>query len=273
MSVTDGWTPRTEVREDRVAAWPARALAATLGCEAPAEGDPLPPGWHWPYFLEAAPPERIGSDGHPVRGDFLPPVPLPRRMYAGGRLRWHAPLLVGADARRTSEILSVEEKEGRTGPLAFVTVRHRIESEGVLRIEEEHDVVYRELESAPSPPPEPAPGKHAWSREVLPDPVMLFRYSALTFNGHRIHYDAPYVREVEGYPGLVVHGPLMALLLLELLRIEGGFTAGAFRFRARRPVFADSPLRAEGRPGGSGAELWIRDGGGALAMQAEAEPA
>ncbi len=273
MKAFEGWTPKQDVREDRIAHWPAAALAATLGSEAPCVGDPLPPGWHWLYFLEAVAADRVGPDGHPLRGNFLPPVELPRRMYAGGNLRWFAPLRIGEAARRTSEIRNVEEKQGRTGPLMFVNVFHRIESEGKTCIEEEQNLVYRELRDIAATELEAAPDDPAWSRETHPDPVMLFRYSALTFNGHRIHYDAPYVREVEGYPDIVVHGPLMAVLLLELFRAENdGTFPSSFRFRSRRPVFANAPLRAEGRPRADGADLWIRDQDGYLAMRAEALP-
>ncbi len=275
--MTKNRKPQPRIQEDDIAIWPARALAATLDAPAPEPGDALPPGWHWSYFLEAVPPDRIGADGHPRRGDFLPPIDhLPRRMYAGGQLRWLAPLRIGATATRTSEVVRVEEKSGRTGPLVFVTVLHTIAAEAETCIRETQNLVYRGAPEPGSPPPEPrpAPSEPEWSRAVRPDPVLLFRYSALTFNGHRIHYDAPYVREVEGYPDLVVHGPLMATLLLETLRCEAGMAHPAvFTFRALRPVFANAPLRAEGRTTDTGAELWIRGPDGGLAMHAESRAA
>ncbi len=268
------WKRQTRSQEDEIAIWPARALAATLDAPAPEAGDVLPPGWHWSYFLEAVPPGRIGIDGHPRRGDFLPPIDhLPRRMYAGGQLRWLAPLRIGTTATRTSEVQRVDQKSGRTGPLVFVTVTHTIAVEAGPCIEETQNLVYRGTPEPGSSPPAPktAPPEAQWSRLVQPDPVLLFRYSALTFNGHRIHYDTPYVREVEGYPDLIVHGPLMATLLLETLRHEAGMACPAtFTFRALRPVYANAPLRAEGRTTDTGAELWIRGPDGGLAMQAEA---
>lgn len=271
--MTKDWTPQPRVQEDVINPWPAQALAATLGAPAPGPGDPLPPGWHWSYFLEAAAPDQIGVDGHPRRGDFLPPIDhLPRRMYAGGRLRWFTPLRIGAAATRTSEVTRVDEKAGRTGPLVFVTVRHTIASGDDTCIEETQNLVYRGAPEpgAPAPAPKPVPAEAQWSRVVRPDPVMLFRYSAVTFNGHRIHYDAPYVREVEGYPDLIVHGPLMATLLLETLRHEAGMACpGTFTFRALRPMFANTPIRAEGHATETGAELWIRGPDGGLAMHGE----
>jgi 3-methylfumaryl-CoA hydratase len=162
----------------------------------------------------------IGPDGHPKRGGFLPPVPLPRRMWAGSRLTFVQPVRVGDALTRESRILDVSGKEGRTGHLVFVTVRHDYSLASGLAITEEHDIVYRDnpQPGQPAPKPTPAPTDSQFSREIVPDPVLLFRYSALTFNGHRIHYDRSYVTEVEGYPGLIVHGPLIATLLLDLLR-------------------------------------------------------
>ena len=271
--MTKDWTPQPRVQEDVITRWPAQALAATLDAPAPEPGDPLPPGWHWSYFLEAVAPEQIGIDGPPRRGDFLPPIDhLPRRMYAGGKLRWFAPLRIGATATRTSEVTRVDEKAGRSGPLVFVTVRHTISSGEDTCIEETQNLVYRGAPEpgAATPEPKAVPAKAQWSRVVRPDPVMLFRYSAITFNGHRIHYDAPYVREVEGYPDLIVHGPLMATLLLETLRHEGRMACpDTFTFRALRPMFANTPIRAEGHTTETGAELWIRGPDGGLAMHAE----
>src|SRR5882757_3346178 len=186
------WLGRTATADDVVAPGPARALAATLDRESElAPGDPLPPPWHWLYFLSMSPLSDTGPDGHPRRGGFLPPVPLPRRMWAGSRMEFFAPLCVGDAIHRVSRITGVSAKEGRSGALVFVSVRHEIASARGPLLVDLHDIVYRDLprpdESAP--PPKMAPADHAWTREIRPDPVLLFRYSALTFNSHRIHYD------------------------------------------------------------------------------------
>lgn len=282
MSLTDAeiahlktWIGRTERRDDVVAPDRAVAMAATLDwAAAPGPGDALPPGWHWMFFNPAARWSELGPDGHPARGGFLPPVALPRRMWAGGRIAFHRPLRVGEAIRRDSEIANVEAKRGRTGDLVFVLVRHRISGPGGLAIEEEHDIVYRAaaMPGAAAPAPETAPGDGVWRREIRPDPVLLFRYSALTFNGHRIHYDQPYVTKVEGYPGLIVHGPLIATLLLQLLAEHaGGRGLGRFSFRAKSPLFDTAPFLLAGRPepDGAGARVWAEGPGGALAMDAQ----
>jgi 3-methylfumaryl-CoA hydratase len=213
------WVGRTQATEDLAAPFPVRALAATFDADdpEPRSGDPLPPLWHWLYFLDAAPQSKIGADGHAERGDFLPPVPLPRRMWAGSRFSFDGePVRVGDAIGRTSEIKSVEPKSGSTGSMVFVTVKHTISGPRGVSFVEEHDIVYREAAKPGEQPkaPRPAPTDATWTRTIVPDPVLLFRFSALTFNGHRIHYDRPYVTGVEGYPGLIVHGPLQAALLL-----------------------------------------------------------
>ena len=267
------WLDRTETLTDDITAFPLRALAATLDREAP--GNAVPPLWHWLYFLPVAPLAQVGPDGHPKRGGFLPPVELPRRMWAGGRLTFHAPLRSGNEATRTSTIANIEDKTGRSGRLVFVTVQHRYESGGALCIEEEHDIVYRD---APQPgesaaKPVAAPAGETWSRTLTADAVMLFRYSALTFNGHRIHYDFPYVTQEEGYPGLIVHGPLIATLLVDLVHRERpDATVGTFAFRAVRPTFAGNAFTLCGKPSDDGRsiELWAKDHDGYLTMQATA---
>ncbi|TMH65758.1 MAG: acyl-CoA dehydrogenase [Betaproteobacteria bacterium] len=199
------WIGKTVAAEDHVTATPACALAATLDREiAFNAGDPLPPPWHWLYFLTMEPLSDAGPDGHPKRGGFLPPVPLPRRMWAGSRMTFLRPLRVGDAIRRESRIADVNVKEGRSGTLVFVTVRHEITRNAESLLVDEHDIVYRDLQKADTnaPVPRMAPNDHAWIREIHPTPVLLFRYSALTFNSHRIHYDFPYVTGVEGYPGL-----------------------------------------------------------------------
>ncbi|MFL6697874.1 MAG: MaoC family dehydratase N-terminal domain-containing protein, partial [Vitreoscilla sp.] len=215
-----GWVGKRETHTDVITAAPIAALAATLDRDDASADAQLPPLHHWLYFLPVAPMRQIGDDGHPARGGFLPPVPLPRRMWAAGRLQFHGPLRVGETVTRSSEITDVQAKDGKSGPLVFVTLRHELASGGALAVTEEQDIVYRGHPLAGSAPPamKPAPLEAAWRREIHPDPVLLFRYSALTFNGHRIHYDRPYATGIEGYPGLVVHGPLLATLLADLVR-------------------------------------------------------
>ncbi len=217
----------------------------------------------------------VGADGHPERGGFLPPVPLPRRMWAGGRLTFHKALKSGEHARRISTIVHIDDKTGRTGRLVFVTVKHDIETLGELAIEEEHDIVYRDAPTAGVPTKEPAraPDGGTWQRTLTADPVLLFRYSALTFNGHRIHYDHPYATQEEGYPGLVVHGPLIATLLVDLVGRELPDAALAtFAFRALRPTFAGTPFTLCGMlaDDGKGIDLWAKDHDGYLTMRATA---
>jgi 3-methylfumaryl-CoA hydratase len=255
-----------------------RNLSATLDRNdpLPQAGTELPPLWHWLYFLPGQRQSELGPDGHARRGGFLPPVPLPRRMWAGGRLAWHAPLRVGESMERVSRIASVTHKSGRSGDLVFVLVRHEVRSAQGLALTEEHDIVYRPLARPGEavPPPQAAPADAPWSREIVPDPVLLFRYSALTFNGHRIHYDRSYVTGVEGYPGLIVHGPLIATLLADLARRQRpDATLGSFSFRAVRPTFDLHPFSVNGKPSedGRGAQLWARDHEGWLTMQAEAQ--
>ncbi len=270
------WIDRRESGHDLIHAAPANALAATLDRdEVLSDGDPLPPLWHWVYFWSAVPASGVGADGHAKRGGFLPPVPLPRRMWAGGRLNFSAPLPLGAVADKTSRIADVSMKEGASGPLVFVTVEHRVSTGGASCIVEEHDIVYRDhaAAGAPAPKGKPAPANAQWTRRIDPDPVLLFRYSALTFNGHRIHYDRSYVTGVEGYPGLIVHGPLIATLLMDLLRRELPQRAvKAFSFRAVSPLFDIDSFSINGRLADDGrtALLWAANARGELAMQAEA---
>ncbi len=267
------WIGRHESTEDVIAPDRVRAMAATLDHEhTPVSGDELPAGWHWMFFNLAARARDLGPDGHPKRGGFLPPVPLPRRMWAGGRLAFSRPLRVGERVRRDSEIADLKVKQGRSGALVFVVVRHVIAGESGPALEEEHDIVYREAPrpDASAPAPERAPLDAAWRREVRPDPVLLFRYSALTFNGHRIHYDQPYVTKVEGYPGLIVHGPLIATLLLDHLRANmPGARLRRFEFRALSPLFDTAPFGLNGAPGAGGTvRLWAAGPEMQLAMTA-----
>jgi 3-methylfumaryl-CoA hydratase len=270
------WVGREETRVDLVTAAPIAALSATLDREDPEPTDAtvVPPLWHWLYFLPLAPMSDVGPDGHPRRGGFLPPVPLPRRMFAGGRFAYHHPLKIGDRISRTSRITDVSGKQGRSGTLVFVTVRHEIANGRGVALSEEHDIVYREnpRADAPAPKPTPAPTGETFAREIVPDPVLLFRYSALTFNSHRIHYDRPYVTEVEGYPGLIVHGPLIATLLVDLLRRSlPDAKVARFSFRAVRPVFDIHRFSVCGRQDGRRVSLWTRDHEGWLTMEATAE--
>ena len=272
------WIGRSETRGDVASATPVAALSATLDRDdaPPMPGTEVPPLWHWLYFTPLTRARDLGADGHAKLGGFLPPVPLPRRMWAGGRLTWHAPLHVGEAIERSSRIVSVSHKAGRSGDLVFVVVRHEVRNAQGLALTEEHDIVYRPLAQPgdPAAAPQPAPADARWAREITPDPVLLFRYSALTFNGHRIHYDRSYVTEVEGYPGLVVHGPLIATLLVDLVRRERpGARLRSFAFRAVRPTFDLYPLRVNGQPSDDGqkVQLWAQDHEGWLTMQAEAQ--
>jgi 3-methylfumaryl-CoA hydratase len=268
----DEWLNKQAMAEDDITAYPITALAATL--ERQVDGRSVPPLWHWLYFLPTASMAQIGPDGHPKRGGFLPPVDLPRRMWAGGRLVFHGPLVAGDRATRTSTITAISEKQGGTGPLVFITVRHLIEVRGELKIEEEHDIVYRGAPGRGDPRGLHmlAPLGAQWQRVLTADPVLLFRYSALTFNGHRIHYDYPYVTNVEGYPGLIVHGPLIATLLVDLIaRERPDATLRGFSFKALRPTFGGDPFTLCGTPHGGGAELWAHDHEGFVTMTATAD--
>jgi len=273
------WVGRSETVHDRIGATPAKALNATLD-HPPADvssGTALPPLWHWLYFLPLHRQSDIGADGHAKRGGFLPPVPLPRRMWAGSQFEFRSPVRVGDDVERTSTIADVSAKEGRTGKLVFVKVRHEVRCNGSTEpaIVEFHDIVYREAKRAGDvePPPQRADAGAAWQRDIVPDDVLLFRYSALTFNGHRIHYDRKYVTEVEGYPGLIVHGPLIATLLMDLVRRHApDRDVATFRFKAVRPTFDLHPFRINGQlqDDGKTVKLWAQDHEGWLTMDAVA---
>ena len=270
------WVGRSETMVERITPFPAQTLAVTLDRNDPpyVDGSALPPLWHWLHFLTVSPMAEVGADGHPKRGGFLPPVPLPRRMWAGSRFRFLQPLRLGDTVSKVSTIARVEHKSGRTGELVFVTVRHVYSGTSGPGIEEEHDIVYREAATpgAPLPQPPSAPADSQWSRVIHPDPVLLFRYSALTFNSHRIHYDQPYVTGTEGYPGLIVHGPLIATLLLDgLRRHRPGANITAFTFRAVSPLFDVADFTVNGRLEGHKASLWASNAGGGLAMEATAE--
>lgn len=272
QDLTD-WTGRSETATDLLRPFPADALAATLDRdETYPEGVALPDLWHWLYFLPLHRLSESGRDGHAAKGGFLPPVPLPRRMWAGSRFRFLRPLTIGAEATKTSTIARVEPKQGRSGPLCFVTVSHDVRQDGQHCIAEEHDIVYREEAAPGAAPPatQPAPEASDFSRAIHPDPVLLFRYSALTFNGHRIHYDHPYVTGTEGYPGLVVHGPLIATeMVAAFVRAHPKARLTHLSYRGLRPLIAPRPFQAAGRLTEPGvAQLWAEQDG-TLAHQAE----
>jgi 3-methylfumaryl-CoA hydratase len=270
------WIGKQESLNDIATAFPVAALAATLDRKdpPPQTGDAIPLSGHWLYFLETAPNSELGHDGHPKRGGFLPPVSLPRRMWAGGRIDFRAPVRVGDAIRRDSEILSVEAKSGNSGNLVFVTVRHTVSANGTIAIVEEHDIVYRDAAKKGEAPPvgKPAPQTAMWRREVETNQGVLFRYSALIFNAHRIHYDIDYCRDVEGYPGLIVHGPLQTTLLLDLCRRHDLRPVRTLDYRATHPVFHQEKFSVNGQPSADGksVELWTANAAGCYAMRGTA---
>jgi 3-methylfumaryl-CoA hydratase len=282
------WIGRSETATDIATAAALNGLAALLDHDAPPwPADEVVPLGHWLYFLPRIRQSQIDADGHPHRGGFLPPVPLPRRMWAGGRLTFECPIPIGAVLERRSTIADVTLKTGRSGSMVFVTVRHEIAFGGRCAVREEQDIVYREMPAAPAmsaemsgPAADPsrplastgaseAPRPSQWTREVVPDPVQLFRFSALTFNAHRIHYDRPYAREVEHYPGLVVQGPFVAALLLDhFLRRVPGARVVSFVFRAQRPMYDTAPFSLCLDTRGNDAELWTLDADRQVTMTA-----
>ena len=268
------WVGRTESLIDLPASAPLNGLAVTLDHAAPPwQAQTVPPLGHWLYFLLQALQSDIAEDGHPNRGGFLPPVPLPRRMWAGSRINFHAPVRTGMTMERKSRISAVEHRSGKSGDLVFVTVEHEIYQEGNCVLLESQDIVYREApelgqgDSArvPSAPAEPRSAD--WNRTIVPDPVMLFRFSALTFNGHRIHYDRPYATEVEHYPGLVVHGPLTATLLMDLfLRNNPDADIASCVIRGQQPLFDTGVFQLCGARTADGADMWALAQSGQTAM-------
>ena len=271
------WIGRSTSADGLITASQADILSATFDRDDPPyrPGDAVPPGWHWIYFPEVVRLAETGPDGHPARGSFMPPVPLPRRMWAGSRMTFHQPLRIGEQVRKVSTIADVSPKEGKSGALCFVTTRHDISGEDGLATVEEHTTVYRAAAApgAPPPRPMPAPAEAIWRRTIDPTPVLLFRFSALTMNSHRIHYDRDYVTGEEGYPGLLVHGPLTTALLLDLFRREMPDAAMKnFAVRAVSPLYDTEDFTVEGAPGEDGtALLWALNHDGALSQSAEVE--
>ena len=278
----EAWIGRTRTSVATIDARQAELMNATMQgrvskaalCNV-AIGSPVPEGWHWAWFQEAFPAAELGRDGHPARGSFMPPIHLPRRMWAGSRLRFHKPLAIGMTASRKTTITSITPKSGRSGDLVFLTLLHETSAEDMLLVSEEQDLVYRADPSPDSSPPPPqlppSQGPLTLTRQVHPDPVWMFRYSALTFNGHRIHYDADYARRVEGYRDIVFHAPLTATLLMDIARERlGTDRLAGFSFRAVSPLFNGEPFAIRAEATGDGAIAWAETPGGYLAMTAEA---
>ena len=273
------WIGRAQIAVDwitpsRVAAWHA-TLDHTV--ETPRDGDDAPLGFHWTLAPQVVRESELGADGHPQRGGFLPPIALPRRLWAGSRVAFHQPLRVGDRIERESVIVSIDEKQGRSSALIFVTVRHRFTSDAGVAIEEEQDLVYREPPASAARSVDKSDNANgadgaAWQRTVHPTETLLFRFSALTFNGHRIHYDRRYAEDVEGYGGLVVHGPLIATLLLDLVQTQlPAERVERFEFKASRPTFDTSDFSVCGAPSDDGQfALWSTDNRGARAVEARA---
>ncbi|MET8946770.1 MaoC family dehydratase N-terminal domain-containing protein [Streptomyces sp. NPDC004542] len=280
--MVSGWSPGEVRTTDIIDPWRVAAFSALLDLPgtAAAEGEPLPPLWHWFSFLDCPRQSELGEDGHPAHGHFMPPVPDRRRMVAGGRLTVHRSPWVGAEVTRRSRLHDVRVKRGRSGEMVFVTVRHTLHRGDELLVTEEHDVVYRSQPAGAPRAAAAAPGSDAapdeeprpdWNLALTPDAATLFRFSALTYNTHRIHYDVPYVTQVEGYPGLVVHGPLLALLALELpRRFAPSRPVETFTYRLQRPAFAGAEIAVRGwsDAGGREALLAVGEAGKAASVRA-----
>lgn len=269
------WIGKSRTDEDLIACRHARLLAATIDYSAPetiSDGERLPPLWHWAYFLEGLPARELGSDGHPARGGFMPPVPLPNRMWAGGRVSFIAPLIIGATVRKTSSILNVNHKAGQSGDLVFVTVLHELQSpQGELFIREEQDLVYKDSTPPARPPSAPAVETHSrFTTTYTPNSTMLFRYSALTFNGHRIHYDVDYCRETEGYQNLVIHGPLNATMLAGYAEKISGRRLREFSYRGLSPALLGNSITIHADVENDGVTLSATLDDGTICMKAEA---
>ena len=269
------WIGKTLVDEDDIALRHARLMAATVDLPDPTriqEGAALPPLWHWIYFLEGLAPGELGRDGHPARGGFLPPVPLPNRMWAGGRVKFLKPVPIGSRVRKVSSILKVDHKVGRSGDLVFVTVLHELKSlADELLVREEHDIVYKSATAPAATQANVAEASPApFSKAFTPTSTTLFRYSALTFNGHRIHYDLDYCRNIEGYSNLVIHGPLNATLLAGFAEEIGGKKVREFNYRGLSPALLGETITFSAQTNGDRVQLAATLGSGVRSMEAEA---
>lgn len=258
------WIGNQRSSQDNICETLGRRMAATLGVSSPKVGEPLPALWHWMFFQPELNSDALGEDGHPQVGGFMPPTLGRNRMWAGGHLEFNEPLIIGESATCTSSIENVIEKQGSTGSLVFVTVRHDYTQQGQHKFTERQDIVYR-LPTPAKPTSDAAP-KSQWSQAITPDTTLLFRYSAVTFNGHRIHYDYPYVTDTEGYDNLVVHGPLMATLALQgCINAHPNKTVKSFKYRGVRPVTIGHDIYIEGRiVDDSHAEVWISNDKGVI---------
>lgn len=268
------WLGRTERRDAFVDAWPVEGLRALLDQSSPClPGSEAPLLAQWLYFGPTVAQSRIDVDGHPKRGGFLPPVELPRRMWAASDIQFHAPLRIGEGVTKTAEIADISLKQGESGALVFVKVANRYESGETLLLEEVQTLVYRDHPPANSAAPtgKQAPKTPAWTVRHKPDETMVFRYSAVTFNAHRIHYDRAYATGVEGYAGVIVQGQLLATLMLDACKVNTGLNISRFSFRGVQPVFTGEAVFAEGRENEGGYDLWIRDESGVLRMSGTAE--
>jgi len=269
------WIGNKETTGETISVEPLHRMRAMLDYtpKTMSDGEPVPPLWHWAYFIDPARASELGRDGHAAQGEFMPPVPLPRRMWAGCQLKFNAPLRVGEAARRESTVRDVKLKQGRSGILCFVDVEHAILVGDELKLTEIHNIVYRDTRQPGDDKARPpkVPDDAQWTREVVPDSTLLFRYSALTFNGHRIHYDLDFCRHQEGYPGLVFHGPLTATLLIEMLRQQNpGKSLESCDYRAYSPLFDDASFTLNGKMDGTDAILWAANPQGRLAMKSTA---
>ena len=267
------WIGNKETSLETISVEPLHRMRAMLDYTpmSMTDGEVVPPLWHWAYFINPVRASDLGRDGHATQGVFMPPIPLPRRMWAGSQLKFSAPLRVGEKARRESTIRDIRLKQGRSGELCFVEIEHVIFVGDELKLSEIHNVVYRDIKQPgdDNAPPLEAPDNAQWTRELVPDSTLLFRYSALTFNGHRIHYDLDFCRHQEGYPGLVFHGPLTATLLIEMARHQNpGKPIERCEFRAYSPLFGDAPFTLNGKMDGVDTVLWAANPQGHLAMKA-----
>lgn len=269
------WIGKTRTDEDLISVRHSKLMASTVDYHQSniRDGDNLPPLWHWTYFLEGVPVSELGLDGHPARGGFMPPVPLPYRMWAGGRVTFIAPVIIGSIVRKESSILKVDYKQGRSGDLVFVTILHEIKSQhGDLLIREEQDIVYKESTAAKVVASTPAiMPVTQFTKTYTPTSTMLFRYSALTFNGHRIHYDVDYCRNTEGYQNLVIHGPLNATMLASFAEEVGGTKLGAFSYQGMSPALLGDSITLHVSIEKQTITLWATLENGIICMKAEAE--